>query len=240
MNIFVSGLDVVISLIFTLLVLKRYLERRKVYQAIWTIGLGIWTVAVLAELAAALRGRNPLTYKAYYATGALLVPAWLGLGSIYLLQPRRFANIAAIFLILASLLGIALIAAMPIRAEDLLRATNEIGRIDTKIVQLWPFFPVVLLLIVLNTLGTLAFIGGAAYPAWVFWRQGKMKERVIGNALIAVGALIVASGGSLARLGRPEFLHLSELLAIILIFIGFLTSSVRIEKPAPAQVSRQT
>jgi hypothetical protein len=57
---------------------------------------------------------------------------------------------------------------------------------------------------------------------------------VIGNVLIAAGALSVAGVGTLARLGAGQYLYLGELLAATLMFTGFLLASQRPATPRPA------
>ncbi len=53
MALAISVLDVIVSAMFTVMVGRQYLARRKPYQLIWTIALAIWTVAVSAETIAA-------------------------------------------------------------------------------------------------------------------------------------------------------------------------------------------
>jgi hypothetical protein len=48
-----------------------------------------------------------------------------------------------------------------------------------------------------------------------------MRNRVIGNWLIAAGGLLPALGGTLIRLGDPSFKYTAEMLGAILIFAGF-------------------
>ena len=64
-------------------------------------------------------------------------------------------------------------------------------------------------------------VGGAIWSAYLFWRKRVMPNRVIGNVLIAAGALSIGSASTLTRLGHGQFLYLGELLAAILMFIGF-------------------
>jgi len=46
----------------------------------------------------------------------------------------------------------------------------------------------------LNIYGTLALVGGAIYSAYIFWRKRVLFHRMIGNILIAAGALAPAMG----------------------------------------------
>jgi divalent metal cation (Fe/Co/Zn/Cd) transporter len=74
---------------------------------------------------------------------------------------------------------------------------------------------------VFNIYGTLALVGGAAWSAWLYFRTRALPRRVIGNILIAVGALLPAIGGSFSRFGLDALLSASELLGVLLIFAGF-------------------
>jgi hypothetical protein len=88
---------------------------------------------------------------------------------------------------------------------------------------------------VMNVWGTVALVGGAIYSAYIFRRKNIMRNRVIGNWLIAFGGLLPALGGALIRLGDPSFKYGGEMLGAILIFWGFwLTTHVPDEEPVPA------
>jgi hypothetical protein len=76
-----------------------------------------------------------------------------------------------------------------------------------------------------NLYGTAFLVGGAVYSAWIFWRKRILLHRVIGNVLIATGALLPAFGGSFSRLGIGGALYISELLGAILLFLGFLRAT---------------
>jgi hypothetical protein len=98
------------------------------------------------------------------------------------------------------------------------------------------------LTIFLNTYGAIALIGGALYSAFIFWRKRVLYDRMIGNLLIAAGALMPTLGGTFIRAGLSDWLYLSEFLGIILMYAGFVkaTSDRRAEEPqgvAPASVN---
>ena len=62
--------------------------------------------------------------------------------------------------------------------------------------------------------------GGALYSAWKLRAAGGSGRRAAGCVLIAVGTVVVASGGTLTRFGRPEYLYLPMALGIAIIFSG--------------------
>ena len=61
-----------------------------------------------------------------------------------------------------------------------------------------------------------------------------MPNRVIGNVLIAAGALSIGSASTLTRLGYGQFLYLGELLAAALMFAGFRFAA----RPQPDEVAQ--
>jgi hypothetical protein len=48
-----------------------------------------------------------------------------------------------------------------------------------------------------------------------------MSHRVIGNWLIAAGAILPGIGGSFTRFGHVEVLYVTELVGILLIYFGY-------------------
>ncbi len=219
LNMLISLADVVASLAFTLLVLRQYLTRKKMHQLLWGIALALWTIAVVAELWASVSGWSPLAYRAYYAAGALLIPAWLGMGTLYLIVAKHRAEMIFKTLAAASLLGIALIAFWPIDANALTSTPAQFVPL-----RVFPFFPIQLLLILLNIFGTIAFVGGALWSAFQFVRQRTQGQRARATVLIALGGAIAATAHSLGVLSGVELFRVSELIAVLFIFAGFLLS----------------
>ncbi|HSR47483.1 MAG TPA: hypothetical protein VLL77_05790 [Anaerolineales bacterium] len=232
MAVTLSTLDLLVSTIFTVVVAYRWYARRRMHSLLWAWALLVWTVAVAAEVAAARQGVwTPTTYRIYYAFGALMVAAWLGAGSLYLTAGRRLAG-AYIWIVLAlSVIGTALIFTYPIDPA-VLSVTDSLGFVE---VSVFPFIPVRIFIVISNILGSAAFIGAALYSVWVFLRYREVPgSYVAGVALIAVGGLVAAGAHSIGVLGGPGLFRISELVAIILIFVGYLVSSRRPPKTAAA------
>ncbi len=96
--------------------------------------------------------------------------------------------------------------------------------------SLTPFF---------NVYGTVTLVGGAMYSAYIFWRKRVLLHRVIGNILIAAGALLPAFGGTFSRFGIGGALYISELLGAILMFAGFIRATTPMANAVPRR-ERQT
>jgi len=219
-SVYLPLLSSLVSLIFALAVFDQYLSRRRPYQLIWTLGLLAYFISTGAEFITGAFGLNANVYRLWYLFGAIYTAAWLGMGTIYLLTPRNFAHGTLIVLSLASIFAIYRVFTSPVDLSPLVGAATLSGEAFAAGAEgpriLTPFF---------NTFGTVALVGGAIWSAWVFWRRRIMPHRVTSNVLIALGALLPAGGGTLARFGAPEFLYVSELLGVSLIFLGFLRSS---------------
>ena len=88
LNIVLSALTCTISLLFSFLVFRRFISRRGLHLLIWGIGLIFYGIGGFCEAYYGALGWNPLVFRLWYLSGALLVAAWLGQGTIYLLVKK--------------------------------------------------------------------------------------------------------------------------------------------------------
>ena len=233
-NTVISALDVALSIIFAVLIVRQYLARKKMHQLMWGLAIIFWTIGVAAELLVAMDNTwTEWPYRIYYATGALLIPAWLGMGTLYLVLSRKWADRILVGLVVLSALGIILILAGPIDAANLQNVPA--AKVPSHV---YPFFPTQVILIILNTFGAVAFIGGALWSVLHFVRMQSMGERALATGLIAIGGLIAAVAHSLGVLAGIELFRISELLALVFIFVGFILSSRPSRVPARAPAPR--
>ena len=73
----------------------------------------------------------------------------------------------------------------------------------------------------INLYAVTFLVGGAIYSALKYRKMPDMSHRVIGNWLIALGAILPGIGGSFTRFGHVEVLYVTELVGIVLIYFGF-------------------
>ena len=215
MNIVVPLLACVVSLIFATIVLDQYFARRKAYQLIWAIGLFMFAISSGSAFWIEAWGLSEIAYRLWYLLGAVLVAAYLGMGTLYLLARRRTAHIIMTILLVVSAYAVFRVFA----------ATIDLGAVSTSGLS-GEAMPdeVRLLTPAFNIFGTVALMGGAIYSSWVFWRRQAMPHRVVSSILIAVGAMLPAMGGTLSRfdISSTTAHAILILLGVIIIFIGFL------------------
>jgi len=83
----VSG---VLSFVFAAFVFRRYAARRGRHLALWGIGMILYGIGGFCEFYYGTFGWNGLVFRLWYLCGAMLVAAWLGQGTVYLLVKRRW------------------------------------------------------------------------------------------------------------------------------------------------------
>ncbi len=204
----------VVSLVFALTVLDQFFARRKSYQLIWAIGLFMFFIGTGTEFWTGVWGLNQAIYRLWYLFGAILVAAYLGMGTLYLLTPRRVGHIIMAILLVASFYAVFRVFTVSLDMSTIHYLSARPIPDDVRLMaRIFSYF------------GAIALVGGAIYSAWVFWRRRLMPHRVVSNILIAVGAMLPMVGGIGMRVGWPLWLfYLLELLGIIIIFTGFLRS----------------
>jgi hypothetical protein len=252
-NLILPFLSAGIMFIFTAFVLQRYLARRRLYSLFWGIGLAMFGAASLAEAYLAV-GWNRWVFFIWYVFGAALNVAWIGQGTLYLLVRKQWPHVLAAVLLITSLIPIYLmLQVMPNLDETLFTTARPISeQYGTKVVEAGEEIPagaetrvilhkgeevtVIPGLLPLgapvrrttpffNIYGLITLVGGAIWSSYLFWRKRVMPQRVVANLLIAAGALSIAFTSTLTRLGYGSYLYLGELIAAILMFIGFLMTA---------------
>jgi len=93
----------VLSFVFAALVADQWLRRRQPYQLVWTFGLVWYGIGAGAEFLGGAFGWNEALYRTWYAVGAFGVAAYLGLGTVFLLNRTRFGYFVAVSFGLAAL-----------------------------------------------------------------------------------------------------------------------------------------
>ncbi|MFN2519764.1 MAG: hypothetical protein ABR525_01825 [Candidatus Limnocylindria bacterium] len=201
-----------VAAVFALFVLSQWARKRKPYQLVWGIGLLMFALAAGAGLVARTSGVGEADYRIFYLFGAILNVAWLGLGTVYLLAPRRAAHAALTAVTLLSVVSALVVFSTPVDVA----AAGDTGRgfQDAPLPRV--------LAGIGSGIGSLVLIGGALWSAWRFMRRRHQGRRALANVIIAAGVLVVAAGGTAAFTGAGGILETTNLVGIAVMFAGFL------------------
>ncbi len=207
-----------LGLVFTGLVARQYLRRRRAHQAAWTAGLLLYTVAAFMEFWSEYSDVwNPTVYRIYIVIAASLV-GFLGLGTLYLVAKRRlWGHIYLILLIVCMAVFLYGTFSHTLVAEKLVPGITVGGQALGESLS----FPRVMSLPI-NITGSILLFGGALYSIWRFLRRREFAYRMWANVLIAAGAVLLAFLGSRARLGNTTGLYPAEMVSAALMLAGFL------------------
>jgi hypothetical protein len=229
---FISG---ALSFVAAFFILQRFVEKKGAHQLLWGLGMVCYGIGGLCEGYYGAFGWNDLIFRLWYLFGAILVAAWLGQGTIYLLVKRPWAHGLMVLLALGSLYGAFRIFTAqldPSLMTTSLHTGSELSGhaiVDQSVRLLTPFF---------NLYGTIALVGGAFWSAWIFWRKRILLHRVLGNVLIAFGAILPAFGGTFSRFGISYALYICEFLGVIFIFLGYWRAITPMKAEAEKSATR--
>ena len=213
---------------FVVMLALDYHERPRASIGSWLIGAVFYLLGIVCQTAIEMGYLSGLIYRAWYLSGAFFAAAFLGMGSLHLIGRPRLAS--------WSMRG--LCWSLAIVTPVVLTAPLDLGLIDphalsgaalpTYVRVLTPFF---------NIFGTMTLVGVAVWSAYRLSRQGApfgedigARRRFWSLTMIAVGALVAASGSTLLRFGLPSVLYVTQLTGIGLIWLGYIAGRMSIDR----------
>jgi hypothetical protein len=205
--------------VFDVMLWRQYAQRRKVHQLWWAIGFALYAASAYLELAAFMQsGWSPVLFRIYAITTAVLVPV-LAMGTVELTSHKRtWPRIYLGYNLIVIALWVFAAFTTPLISSELAKAALS---------SYAPFggsaftYPRVLSML-LTIPGALVLFWGAILSIFRFIRKKEYAYRVWANVLIAAATLVISSGGGLAKAGNTAAFYLTEMVAAILFFAGFL------------------
>jgi len=193
---YIPLLTTVLAAVFSVTLYRRWQPKRPApYLFWWMLGVIMYGVGTLTEGLTTIFGWSPTLFTAWYIAGALLGGFPLAQGTVYLLLRKRTADILSILFGTVIVVAAGLAIASPINAEY-----AEAYRLSSAVLE-WQWIRNISPFI--NGYAAIFLIGGAFWSAWTYWRKTSvMGARVLGNILIAIGALL--DGLFLYRLADPD------------------------------------
>jgi hypothetical protein len=180
------------------------------------MGVAVYGIGTFTEAWTTVLGWNPVIFKSWYVSGALLGGAPLAQGTVYLLLKRRTAHV------LTTLLVVYVAAAsIPVILSPINWSAVEPHRLTGRVFE-WQwvrmFSPFV------NLYAVVFLIGGAIVSALKYSADPSTRHRMWANVLIAIGAILPGIGGTATRMGHVEVLYVTELAGMLLTWMGYRMS----------------
>ena len=205
----VAAAATVIALAFSLATLERWVARRRPQELAWSAALGLFTLGALSLWLGASLGWDEWSFRLFYLFGAIANVPVLALGSVYLVH-RRAGHVTAGVLAVGLGFAAGVMAITPVGAitpTELPQGSDVLGALP-------------------RILAAACSAGGAlvvfAVALWSIVR----RRRVLGNALIALGTVILSASGLLnSVLGEMDAFAVTLTVGVSVLFAGFLASS---------------
>jgi hypothetical protein len=106
LNVALPLLSSVLAFFFAAMVLDQWWQRRRSFQLVWAVGLLWYAISAGTEFAGSAFGWSEPLYRTWYLVGALYVPPYLALGTIYLLSKTRFGYFAGVTVMIGGALSL--------------------------------------------------------------------------------------------------------------------------------------
>ena len=205
----------ILSLIFAGLLLRQYIQRRKIHQIMWTIALLFYGISTLMELLmnSEILGFNVCIFSIFYITATSLV-GFLGAGQLYLVLKNKLSHIFLGFVIIFSALLLVALIFTPFPTG--LSFIGDLGE-DIRIISSGYPMSVRIYAIVLASVGGVVLLVGSLYS----FIRDRSRYYVLFFTLGAIFPLLR---------NRPFGYLGNELAGVISLLIGYLLSMLYIKR----------
>jgi len=215
-----AAVATVLACLFAMATFQRAVAGRGPHQWAWTVALVLFAAASVALSVGASTGWDAGTYKVFYLCGAILSVPWLALGTVFLLVGGAVGRRVRGGLVFFSGLAVGAIALAAM--EPVVGTEIPVGK-DT-FTQALPR----VLAAVASGVGATVIVVGALWSLVRLLGSTGVPGRgrlATANALVALGTLVLSSGGLVQGfVGDDEAFALTLALGIAVIYAGFLVA----------------
>jgi hypothetical protein len=219
-----------VAFAFAALTFERWLVRRFPQDLAWSIALALFVGGALSLAWGSAVGWSSVSFRLFYALGAVINVPFLAAGQLYLLIRRKWADVVfrVVSLLATFSLGTVLFAPMNVVPSDRLPQGSEV----------FGAAPRILAAVGSGLSATVIFVGTAF--GLVRLVQAKRAARVhaesiprfttrfLGLGLLAVGTVVLSLSGTLnSALGQMRAFSVTLTIGVTLLFAGFALSSLR-------------
>ena len=242
MNVALAAAATLVATAFAIATFDRWQRRRRPHEGAWALSLVFFALGSFALWWAEARGWSLASFRLFFLAGAVLNVPWLALGTVYLLAGPRVGDRVRTWLIALSGAAVGVVFTAPASTSDLSGVELPKGS------DLFGVAPRVFAAVG-SGVAAIVIIGGAVWSI-VRMLRGRnpatsgihrqiidVRRSASGNALIAIGTLVLSASGTFAgRMGADRAFAITLLAGIVVLFAGFLVASSR---PAGSQRTAQ-
>ena len=242
MNVALAAAATLVATAFAIATFDRWQRRRRPHEGAWALSLVFFALGSFALWWAEARGWSLASFRLFFLAGAVLNVPWLALGTVYLLAGPRVGDRVRTWLIALSGAAAGVVFTAPASTSDLSGVELPKGS------DLFGVAPRVFAAVG-SGVAAIVIIGGAVWSIVRMLRGRQpatsgthrqvidVRRSASGNALIAIGTLVLSASGTFAgRLGADRAFAITLLAGIVVLFAGFLVASAR---PAGSQRTAQ-
>ena len=223
-TIALAAASTIVAVAFACALLERWVARRRPHELAWSVALVLFACGSLAMWSGAALGWHGWNFRLFYAFGAVVNVPFLALGTVELLMPRIAPIVrAGVALACAFAFGVVVVApftaAVPV---DVLPQGSDVFGLLPRV-----------LAAVFSAGSAVVVFAGAATSAVRLARGRGTSRLAAGNAVIALGTVILSMSGLLnSALGQMKAFSVTLTIGITVLFVGFLiTTSPRAAEP---------
>jgi hypothetical protein len=199
----------------------RWAKTRKPHHGAWTVALALFALASAALATGTATGWDDGTFRAYFLLGAIVNVPWLALGTVYLLAGERAGRVVRTGLLLFTGFAAGVMLSTTLQGEisglDIPVGKDHLETLPRVLAGIG------------SGLGAIVVFAGAVWSAVRFARRHGdpgARRLAVSNGLIALGVLVLSSGGLLqGAVGKDEAFTLSLAVGIVVIYAGFAVAS---------------
>ena len=212
----------------------RFTRRRKPHERAWTIALALFALASAALATGASTGWDIGTFRVFYLLGAVLCVPWLALGTVYLLAGPALGHRVEVALIALSGFAVGVMLSAPVHGTIAKDGGIPVGK------DHFGVMPRVLAGVGSGVGATIVLVGAIVSAVRFARSRAPGTSRLAGgNALIALGTLVLSSGGLVqGAVGKDEAFALTLASGIAVIYAGFAVAS-SVPRPASERSTRR-
>jgi hypothetical protein len=209
-----------VATLFAQATLVRFTRDHRPQDRAWTIALAMFALASAALATGVSTGWDNGTFRIFFLLGAVLSVPWLALGTVHLLFRPAIGRRTERVLVFLSGLATGVLLAAPMQPVH--GTAIPVGK------DVFGVFPRVLAAVG-SGVGATVIIVGAVVSAVRFARARTVPghgRRAAANVLIALGTLVLSSGGLIQGVaGKDEAFVLTLAVGITVIYAGFLLAA---------------